>query len=67
MTKKSNEEKYKNYRIRKILRYIIILLSLSVIVLSILSLVFKLNIVYALLVFALNAFLVRYRNSIKIK
>ncbi len=67
MNELTNEKKLNNYKKRKILRIIIIISSLTTIVLSILSLIIKLNIIYALLGFIITTVLTKYRNSLKIK
>ena len=67
MNELTNEKKLNNYKKRKILRIIMIISSLTTIVLSILSLIIKLNIIYALLGFIITTVLTKYRNSLKIK
>lgn len=67
MNELTNEKKLNNYKKRKILRIIIIISSLITIVLSILSLIIKLNIIYALLGFIITTVLTKYRNSLEIK
>lgn len=67
MNELTNEKKLNNYKKRKILRIIIIISSLTTIVLSILSLIIKLNIIYALLGFIITTVLTKYRNSLEIK
>ena len=67
MNEWTNEKKLNNYKKRKILRIIIIISSLITIVLSILSLIIKLNIIYALLGFIITTVLTKYRNSLEIK
>lgn len=67
MNELTNEKKLNNYKKRKILRIIIIISSLTTIVLSILSLIIKLSIIYALLGFIITTVLTKYRNSLEIK
>lgn len=67
MNELTNEKKLNNYKKSKILRIIIIISSLTTIVLSILSLIIKLNIIYALLGFIITTVLTKYRNSLEIK
>ena len=67
MNELTNEKKLNNYKKRKILRIIIIISSLTTIILSILSLIIKLNIIYALLGFIITTVLTKYRNSLEIK
>lgn len=67
MNELTNEKKLNNYKKRKILRIIIIISSLITIVLSILSLIIKLSIIYALLGFIITTVLTKYRNSLEIK
>ena len=60
-----NEKKYKNYRLRKILRIVIMILSFITIVLAILNLTIHLNIFYAIMAFILTTVFTKYRNSLE--
>jgi len=62
----NNETKYKNYKLRKVLRYIVIFTSILTVVLSILALIKKISLIYALLSFIVLTILKRYRNSLKL-
>lgn len=62
----SNDEKIRRLKVRKILWYLIIIFGILTVVLSVCSLVFKINPIYGLICFILEALLTKYRNSIKI-
>ena len=59
-----NDKKYSNYKKRKILRYFIIAFSVVTIVLSILSLIKKMSMFYAISAFIVTTLLTKYRNGI---
>jgi len=65
--KLSNDEKIKRLKIRKILWYLIIIFGVLTVVLSVCSLVFKINPIYGLICFILEALLTKYRNSIELE
>lgn len=62
----SNDEKISRLKTRKILWYFIILFGILTIVLSVSSLIFKINPIYGLICFVIEALLTKYRNSIKL-
>ena len=59
----NNEEKYKNYKKRKILRIFIIIFGVLTLVLSVLSLTIGLGVGYALIAFVTMSILTRVRNN----
>ncbi len=60
-----NEKKYKNYRLRKVLRIVVMILSIVTITLAILNLVIHLNIFYAIMSFLLTTIFTKYRKSLE--
>ena len=64
MTKISNDEKIKRVKQRKILKVFIIFFGLLTICLCILSLIFKISPVYAIIAFVFEACLSKYRNKL---
>lgn len=59
----SNDENIRNLKIRKILRIVIIIFSLITIGLSILSIIYSINIIYPLLAFILTHILMKIRDN----
>jgi len=66
MNKLTNDQNIKNLKQRKILRYWIIIFGIVTIILSILSLVIKLNFVFPLITFVIMTLLTNKRNKIPI-
>ena len=66
MEKISNEQKYINYRKRKVLRIVIMLLSIFTIILAILSLFKVINMIWAIILFVVVHCITKYRQSIVI-
>ena len=64
MTKLSNEEKESRYKKRKILLALIVIFGISTIVLSVLSIIFKISPVFALISFVIEAILSKYREKL---
>ena len=67
MEKHTNEEKYNNYKRRKILRILIMILLVTTIVLAVLSLVIKISIIYPIITLFISHILTKYRNSLSFK
>lgn len=61
----TNDQKIRNYKIRKILRILILSLLFITVVLSILSLFWKLLFLYPLGTFIIAVLLTKYRNSLE--
>ena len=64
--KLSNDENIKNLKKRKILRWFIIGFSIITIVLSLMSLIFQVNLIFALIAFIITSILMRVRDNTKI-
>ena len=58
-----NDKKVSNYKMRKALRYLIMLFSIVTIVLSIFALIKKINMFYAIVAFIITTLLTKYRNG----
>lgn len=67
MVKLSNDENIRNLKKRKILRYIIIALGFTTIILAILSLTIKLWFGFSLISFIITSILTKKRESIPIR
>lgn len=63
----TNEDKYKNYKYRKVLRILIIVFGCITIILSILSLLKYANVIFPIITLLLTHMLSLYRNSLSIK
>lgn len=63
----TNEDKYKNYKYRKILRILIIVFGSITILLSVLSLLKYINIIFPIAACLLTHILSLYRNSLSIR
>lgn len=61
-SKFSNEEKERRYKIRKVLRVLIIIFAAATIVLSVLCLAIKLSFVYPLITYVITSVLTSARN-----
>lgn len=61
----TNDQKYKNYQIRKVLRIIIMILFLLMIILCFFSLFNQLSFLYPLGIFLIATLLVKYRDSLE--
>lgn len=61
-SKFSNEEKERRYKIRKVLRVLIMIFATATIVLAVLCLAIKLSFVYPLLTYVITAILTYIRN-----
>ena len=59
-----NDKKVSNYKMRKALRYLIMLFSIVTIVLSIFALIKKINMFYAIVAFIITTLLTKYRNGL---
>ena len=67
MNKKiSNDENIRNLKIRKILRIIIIISALITIALSLLSIIYSINIIFPIIAFILTHILMKIRDNIVI-
>ena len=64
--KLSNAENISNLKKRKILRYIIIFFSLATIVTSLLTLIFGVSVIFALISFVITTILMKVKDNIKI-
>ena len=64
MKKLRNEEKYLNYKKRKILRTLIIIFSIVTLILAVLSLLKVIDIVWAIILFVFSHILLKYRETI---
>jgi len=62
----NNDININNYKKRKILKYIIIVLCLSMIILSILCLILNISLVYPLILLVIEIILNKYRDSLKV-
>ena len=60
----SNDEKIKRVKIRKILKVFIIVFGLLTVLLAILSLIYKISPIFALITFIVEAILSNYRNKL---
>ena len=67
MAKLNNEQKYEFYKERKILRIIIIVDYLLVVILSVISLIYKISFLYPLVLFIIGAVLTKYRETFDFK
>lgn len=65
--KLTNDEIFKNRKIRAILWYLIIIFGVGTIALSLCSLIIKLNPIYAVICFILETIFTKWRNSIPLK
>lgn len=64
MAKISNDQKIQNVRIRKILKYMIIILAILTIVFAVLSLWKNITPLYALLFFIIEVIVSKYRDKL---
>lgn len=64
--KLSNAENISNLKKRKILRYIIIFFSLATIVTSLLTLIFGVSVIFALISFVITTILMKVKDNIKV-
>ena len=62
----NNDININNYKKRKILKYIIIVLCLSMIILSILCLILNISLIYPLILLVIEIILNKYRDSLKV-
>ena len=62
----NNDININNYKKRKILKYIIIVLCLSMIILSILCLILNISLIYPLILLVIEILLNKYRDSLKV-
>lgn len=67
MKKINNDEKFKIYKTRKLLRISIIIFTLLTIVFSILTLIVKLNPIPAVICFIIEVIMTKYRDKIDYK
>lgn len=67
MAKISNDQKIQNVRIRKILKYIIIILAILTILFAVLSLWKNITPLYALLFFIIEVIVSKYRDKLNPK
>ena len=67
MNKITNDEIIKNVKLRKILKYILILLAILTIILAVLSLVINLSPIFACISYIIEVILRKIRNRIPIK
>lgn len=62
----NNDINISNYKKRKILKYIIVILCLSMIILSILCLILNISFIYPLILLMIEILLNKYRDSLKV-
>lgn len=67
MKKINNDEKFKIYKTRKLLRISIIIFTLLTIVFSLLTLIVKLNPIPAVICFIIEVIMTKYRDKIDYK
>lgn len=67
MKKITNDEKFKAFKKRKILRIFIIIFAFLTIILAMLSLMIKISPIFALLSFIIEVCLTKYRDKIDYK
>lgn len=67
MAKNSNDQKIQNVRIRKILKYIIIILAILTILFAVLSLWKNITPLYAILFFIIEVIVSKYRDKLNPK
>lgn len=60
----SNDQKVSAVRLRKVLKVFIIIFAILTIGLALCTLIFKLNVIYALIALIIESILTRYRSSI---
>ncbi len=64
MTKLTNDEKIRNVKLRKILKYIIMLLALLTIIFSVLSLWKNITPIFAIIFFIIEVIVSKYREKL---
>lgn len=67
MKKINNDEKFKIYKTRKLLRISIIIFTLLTVVFSLLTLIVKLNPIPAVICFIIEVIMTKYRDKIDYK